>query len=153
VVEHDLAKVGVEGSSPFARSRFPYREPRFDEGPLTSGLFVWHDVDVIAQRAGRIEACCWTERSEVGKDPRSGPSGPWILFDAAMQREPASTNCLEPNRVAENFFSISIEPDPERRALLTGHDCANIFASDHHADENSSLKTFKINDRRSRPAA
>jgi hypothetical protein len=40
VVEHDLAKVGVEGSSPFARSRFSFETLKSDEGPLTSGLFI-----------------------------------------------------------------------------------------------------------------
>jgi hypothetical protein len=40
VVEHDLAKVGVEGSSPFARSKCFSDLAEFDEGPLTSGLFV-----------------------------------------------------------------------------------------------------------------
>jgi hypothetical protein len=40
VVEHDLAKVGVEGSNPFARSRI-FKMAKFDEGPLTSGLFVF----------------------------------------------------------------------------------------------------------------
>ena len=39
VVEHDLAKVGVEGSNPFARSRF-FNLAKLDEGPLQSGLFV-----------------------------------------------------------------------------------------------------------------
>ena len=49
VVEHDLAKVGVEGSSPFARSRFSWylnyfrqaaerRLFRFDPGGATNGL-------------------------------------------------------------------------------------------------------------------
>jgi hypothetical protein len=41
VVEHDLAKVGVEGSSPFARSKCFSDLAEFDEGPLTSGLFVF----------------------------------------------------------------------------------------------------------------
>jgi hypothetical protein len=38
VVEHDLAKVGVEGSSPFARSRF-LELATFDESPLCQRAF------------------------------------------------------------------------------------------------------------------
>src|SRR6202167_4341420 len=38
VVEHDLAKVGVEGSNPFARSRF-FNLANFDEGPLPQRAF------------------------------------------------------------------------------------------------------------------
>jgi hypothetical protein len=38
VVEHDLAKVGVEGSSPFARSRI-FELAKFDEGPLRQRAF------------------------------------------------------------------------------------------------------------------
>jgi hypothetical protein len=34
VVEHDLAKVGVEGSSPFARSKFPVRRTGFPQKHL-----------------------------------------------------------------------------------------------------------------------
>jgi hypothetical protein len=37
VVEHDLAKVGVEGSSPFARSRFSQFGKRCIEGPPAIG--------------------------------------------------------------------------------------------------------------------
>ena len=41
MVEHDLAKVGVEGSNPFARSSF-FEMAKFDESPLhCSGLFVF----------------------------------------------------------------------------------------------------------------
>ena len=41
MVEHDLAKVGVEGSNPFARSSF-FEMAMFDESPLLcSGLFVF----------------------------------------------------------------------------------------------------------------
>jgi hypothetical protein len=40
VVEHDLAKVGVEGSNPFARSKI-FRMAKFVEGPLPSGLFAF----------------------------------------------------------------------------------------------------------------
>jgi hypothetical protein len=43
VVEHDLAKVGVEGSNPFARSRF-FNLAKLDEGPLQSGLFVFVEL-------------------------------------------------------------------------------------------------------------
>jgi hypothetical protein len=39
---HDLAKVGVEGSSPFARSRFSApAEWKFDEGPPRARAFVF----------------------------------------------------------------------------------------------------------------
>ena len=43
VVEHDLAKVGVEGSSPFARSNFsqsiqPNRHIAWFAAPLAAGL-------------------------------------------------------------------------------------------------------------------
>jgi hypothetical protein len=152
VVEHDLAKVGVEGSSPFARSRFPYGEPRFDEGPLSSGLFVWHDFDAIAQQASTHAAgpneAKWARTHVTGLQDFASRSTPRCSAGQPTQI------CPEPILLDRNFFSISIEPDrAERPALLTGHDCANIFASDHHPDENSSLKTFKINDRRSRPAA
>ena len=41
VVEHDLAKVGVEGSSPFARSRFSsMADYRIDDRPPLGGLVV-----------------------------------------------------------------------------------------------------------------
>jgi hypothetical protein len=152
VVEHDLAKVGVEGSSPFARSRFPYGEPRFDEGPLSSGLFVWHDFDAIAQQASTHAA--GPNEAKWAKTHAAGSSGPCVLFDAAMQRKPAATKSSRTKPRRRNFFSILIGPiRAGRPVLFTSHDCANIFASDHHPDENSSLKTFKINDRRSRPAA
>jgi hypothetical protein len=39
VVEHDLAKVGVEGSNPFARSRIFLDLAKFDEGPLSQRAF------------------------------------------------------------------------------------------------------------------
>src|SRR3954468_4921101 len=41
VVEHDLAKVGVEGSSPFARSKFSsMANYRIDDRPPFGGLVV-----------------------------------------------------------------------------------------------------------------
>ena len=50
MVEHDLAKVGVEGSNPFARSRI-FRMAKFDEGPLH-------------QRAFRFLKTAWATRPE-----------------------------------------------------------------------------------------
>jgi hypothetical protein len=40
VVEHDLAKVGVEGSNPFARSRF-FKLAKFDQEPAASAGFLF----------------------------------------------------------------------------------------------------------------
>jgi hypothetical protein len=45
VVEHDLAKVGVEGSNPFARSR-NFRMAEFNEGPRTSRAFRFGNSDI-----------------------------------------------------------------------------------------------------------
>ncbi|MBQ0820247.1 hypothetical protein KBI52_08495, partial [Microvirga sp. HBU67558] len=39
-VEHNLAKVGVEGSNPFARSSFSH-DREHHEGPPLGGLFVF----------------------------------------------------------------------------------------------------------------
>jgi hypothetical protein len=42
VVEHDLAKVGVEGSSPFARSRFSFMANyQITDRPPFGGLVVF----------------------------------------------------------------------------------------------------------------
>jgi hypothetical protein len=43
VVEHDLAKVGVEGSNPFARSRIFLNLAKCDEGPLNKRAFRFAD--------------------------------------------------------------------------------------------------------------
>ena len=43
MVEHDLAKVGVEGSNPFARSRI-FEVAKFDEGPLCQRAFRFSQV-------------------------------------------------------------------------------------------------------------
>ena len=48
MVEHNLAKVGVEGSNPFARSRFPEQIP--EQGPskadiLLGAVFVSITID------------------------------------------------------------------------------------------------------------
>jgi hypothetical protein len=40
VVEHDLAKVGVEGSNPFARSKFSLKWQNVTKARCVSGLFV-----------------------------------------------------------------------------------------------------------------
>jgi hypothetical protein len=55
VVEHDLAKVGVEGSSPFARSRFLSRKLKFDEGPLHWRAFRFAGTKAVARVAGQRE--------------------------------------------------------------------------------------------------
>jgi hypothetical protein len=41
VVEHNLAKVGVEGSNPFARSRFSQRNQSDKSGPSGPLLLTW----------------------------------------------------------------------------------------------------------------
>jgi hypothetical protein len=48
-VEHDLAKVGVEGSNPFARSRFSATGRSLTKARREGGLF----VSVVIRKAGR----------------------------------------------------------------------------------------------------
>src|SRR5438094_4828267 len=43
-VEHDLAKVGVEGSNPFARSKFQIRFNRLPPGGPEEGLVHWRET-------------------------------------------------------------------------------------------------------------
>src|ERR1700739_2734151 len=40
-VEHNLAKVGVEGSNPFARSRFSQENQEVERGPSRPFLLTW----------------------------------------------------------------------------------------------------------------
>jgi hypothetical protein len=62
VVEHDLAKVGVEGSNPFARSKFSSRDQGLSTRPLIeravcfSGYLFLHlpPAKAAMQRAGKI---------------------------------------------------------------------------------------------------
>ncbi len=82
----------------------------------------------------------------MGNDPRRQTQHGHLVSDAALRREPADTKSSQSKRSYRNFFSILMEPGAaERRTLLTSHDCANIFTSDHHADENSPLEALKTN--------
>jgi hypothetical protein len=53
VVEHDLAKVGVEGSSPFARSR-NFTTPSKLKRPAVGGLFFSIGAGVAEARGTRF---------------------------------------------------------------------------------------------------
>jgi hypothetical protein len=44
VVEHDLAKVGVEGSNPFARSRISMAKRQFNDKPPPGGFVVLRPI-------------------------------------------------------------------------------------------------------------
>jgi hypothetical protein len=60
VVEHDLAKVGVEGSNPFARSRI-FELAKFDEGPLSQRAFRFLEsrrVFAMAAMAADAQQAC-----------------------------------------------------------------------------------------------
>ena len=88
VVEHDLAKVGVEGSNPFARSNFPLMANyRIDDRPPFGGLVVCGSVRTsrmslraipyptsLARNTNRPNACrCRVHvRKRPGQTPLTG---------------------------------------------------------------------------------
>ena len=49
-VEHNLAKVGVEGSNPFARSRLQNKINRLVAETLEEGLVHWREAGAQARR-------------------------------------------------------------------------------------------------------
>src|SRR5437588_149028 len=64
VVEHDLAKVGVEGSSPFARSKNFHPSNKFGPGSPFGGLGKGKAAQVVRSLGG--PAACREERAIVG---------------------------------------------------------------------------------------
>jgi hypothetical protein len=83
VVEHDLAKVGVEGSSPFARSRFSWYLNNFAKGRRKAAFlfFFWgslwgsDNAKLIGHHSSPGYAC----RAKIR-----------ILFDHTTSSEPAA---------------------------------------------------------------
>jgi hypothetical protein len=67
VVEHDLAKVGVEGSSPFARSSLLPSEMKSDEGPPLWRAFRFFGEKQV--EAPRVARSCQSGGASVGTCP------------------------------------------------------------------------------------
>ena len=120
VVEHDLAKVGVEGSSPFARSRNS-KMAEFDEGPLTGGLFV------LGHRSRRpLVGCIAFGPFDEFSDDRSAAKRFWLL--PRLQ-----SNAYLPRIIPglEEISSQMVRTQPGRTAtLLSRNGCDSIHPSD-----------------------
>ena len=148
VVEHDLAKVGVEGSSPFARSRISLRWQSLTKARCVSGLFVFGDGDhrrfppsrqnalrkrgrPVRRQAARDDADIARSRGRAATDATN------VRYRTAAR---PNAKIVSNETGLKKFLLNLFRPDRAAwRALLTASGCDNIFGSDP-----PSLETTKV---------
>ena len=91
-VEHNLAKVGVEGSNPFARSKFPYGNQSVMRRPPQGGLSLFRSGVHMVSTATHMRTPtprCLAHRPAVSR---------WL---GAVPTTPQRTPNLPPNRMTD----------------------------------------------------